>query len=71
MKFLAIEGQTQQDSGSNSEQFYQKCKLTFEKSSPSFGIFDDFRLCKEYLQDKPKYMAYLKVMDEGNRGKKY
>ena len=64
MKFLAIEGQTQQDSGSNLEQFYQKCKLIFEKCYPSFGNFDDLRLCKEYLQDKPKYMAYCKVMDE-------
>ncbi len=31
MKFLTIEGQIQQDSSSNMEQFYQKCKLIFEK----------------------------------------
>ena len=70
MKFLAIEGQTQQDSGSSMEQFYQKCKLIFEKRYPSFGNFDDLRLCKEYLQDKPKYTAYCKVMEEGNKDKK-
>ncbi len=47
MEFLAIEGQTQRDSSSNLEQFYQKCKLIFEKCYPSFGNFDDLWLCKE------------------------
>jgi hypothetical protein len=70
MKFLAIKGQSQQDSGSNLEQFYQKCKLIFEKHYHFFGNFDDLWLCKEYLQDKPKYTAYCKVMEEGNRDKK-
>jgi hypothetical protein len=69
MKFLAVKQQTQQDSGSNMEQFYQKCKLIFKKHCPTFGNIDDLRLCKEYLQDKPKYMAYCKVMDEGNKEK--
>jgi hypothetical protein len=70
LKILAIKQQTQQDSGSNMEQFYQKCNLSFEKRYPTFGNFDDLWLCKEYLQDKPKYVAYCKVMDEGNKEKK-
>ncbi len=70
IKFLMIKEQTQQDYGSNVEQFYQKCNLIFEKHYPAFGNFDDLWLYKEYLQDKPKQMAYCKVMGEGNRGKK-
>jgi hypothetical protein len=35
MKLLAMEGQAPQDSSSNLEQFYPKCKLIFEKHYPS------------------------------------
>jgi predicted secreted Zn-dependent protease len=58
--FFAIKGQTQQDFGSNLEQFYKKSKLVFKKHYPYFGNFDDLWLCKEYLQDKPKYIACCK-----------
>jgi len=70
MKYLAVEAQTQQDSSSDKEQFYQKCKLIFEKHYPTFGNFDNMRLCKEYLQEKPKYLAYCKVTNEENEKKK-
>jgi hypothetical protein len=49
MKFLDIEGQTQQNSGYHVEQFYQKCKLIFEKRFPSIGNFDYLWLHKEFL----------------------
>jgi hypothetical protein len=70
MKFLAVEAQSQQDSGSDKEQFYQQYKLIFEKRYPTFGNFDDMHLCKEYLQEKPKYMAYCKVTNEENEKKR-
>jgi hypothetical protein len=44
MKFLAVEAQTQQDSGSDKEQFYQKCKLIFEKHYPTFFNFGNMHL---------------------------
>jgi len=70
MKFLAVESQTQQDSGSDKKQFYQKCKLIFEKCYPTCNFDDILCLCKEYLQEKPKYMAYCKVTNEENEKKK-
>jgi hypothetical protein len=62
MKFLALAAETQQDSGYDKEQFYQKCKLILGKRYPTFGNFDNMCLCKEDLQEKPKYMAYCKVI---------
>jgi hypothetical protein len=70
MKFLAVEAQTQQDSGSDKEQFYQKCKLIVKKSFPTFGCFIKMHPWKEYLQEKPEYMAYCKLANEENEKKK-
>lgn len=69
LKFLAVEETTQQDSGSDDEQFYQKCKLIFERRYPTFGNFDDLRMCKDYLKDKAKYLSFRKIMEAGNTKK--
>ena len=68
-KFLGIEEVTQQDSGSDSEQFYQKCKKVWDKRYASLGPFDPFRLCKDYLVTKPKFHTFRQVMLDEEAGK--
>jgi hypothetical protein len=69
LKFLAVEETTQQDSGSDDEQFYQKCKLIFEQHYPTFDNFNDLHMCKDYLKDKAKYLSFHKIMEAGNMKK--
>ena len=68
-KFLGIEEVTQQDSGSDSEQFYQKCKKVWDKRYASLGPFDPFRLCKDYLVTKPKFHTFRQVILDEEAGK--
>ena len=70
MKFLGIEETTKQDSGSDAERFYQKCKALFEKRYPQFGNPDCFKPCKEYLQNKPKFASYRRMLDLDEAAKK-
>ena len=70
MKFLGIEETTKQDSGSDAERFYQKCKALFEKRYPQFGNPDCFKACKEYLQTKPKFASYRRMLDLEEAAKK-
>ena len=70
MKFLGIEETTKQDSGSDAERFYQKCKALFEKRYPQFGNPDGFKACKEYLQTKPKFASYRRMLDLKEAAKK-
>ena len=70
MKFLGIEETTKQDSGSDAERFYQKCKALFEKRYPQFGNPDCFKACKEYLQTKPKFASYRRMLDFEEAAKK-
>lgn len=62
-KFLAVVGQTQMDSGTTEEDYYQKCKLIYEKRYPAYGNFDDYKMCKEYLEDKPKYSNFCAMSE--------
>lgn len=63
---FAIEAHSARFWFSDKEQFYQKCKLIFEKFDPTFGNFYVVHLCKENLQEQPKSMAWCKVTDEEN-----
>lgn len=70
MKFLAIEETTKQDWGTDAERFYQKCKALFEKRYPQFGSPDAFKSCKEYLQNKPKFASYRRMLELEEAAKK-
>jgi hypothetical protein len=70
MKFIAIEETTKQDSGSDAERFYQKCKAIFEKRYPQFGNPDAFSMCKDYLGNKPKFASFCKTMENKDEAKK-
>ena len=70
MKFMAIEANTEMDSGTGEEDFYQKCKLIYEKRFPAFGNFDDLHSCKEYLEEKPKYMSFRRMQEGAEEEKK-
>ena len=70
MKFLGIEETTLQQSGSNAKNFYQKCKAVFEKRYPAMGNPDTFPLCKEYLQTKPKFASFRRMMEQEEETKK-
>ena len=64
-KFIGIEEVTQQDSGTDSEQFYQKCERIWDKRYASMGAFDPFRPCKDYLVTKPKFHSFRQsILDE-------
>ena len=66
MKFMGIESVTLMESGQNSEDYYKACKTIFEQRYPSLGKFLDYRSCKEYLEVKPKWSAYSKLMTDNN-----
>jgi hypothetical protein len=68
-KFIGIEEVTQQDSGTDSEQFYQKCKRIWDKRNASMGAFDPFRPCKDYLVTKPKFHSFRQTMLDEEAGK--
>ena len=68
-KFVGNEKVTQQDSGSDSEQFYQKCKKVWDKRYTSLGPFDLFRLCKDYLVTKPEFHMFRQLLLDEEAGK--
>jgi hypothetical protein len=59
-KFLGIEEATQQDSGLDSEQFYQKCRKSGTGVMPPRVPLTLFRLCKEYLVTKPNSIRFVR-----------
>ena len=64
MRFLGIDETTKQDSGSNAERFYQKCKALLEKRYLQFRSPVCFKACKEYLQTtKPMFASYRRILD--------
>ena len=64
MKFMGIKSITTMESGKNTDDYYKACKTIFEQRYPSLGKFLDYRSCKEYLEVKPKWSAYSKLMTD-------
>jgi hypothetical protein len=59
-KFIGVEKTITIQSGSNAEDEYQQCKEAFSKRYPKLGNFDNYRLCKEYLANSPKFKVFQK-----------
>jgi hypothetical protein len=57
-KFLGVEETTPMESGWNADMHYYACKEIYESRYPRLGNPDDFRLCYDYLQSKPKWHSY-------------
>jgi hypothetical protein len=69
MKFIAIEKVTKMESGWDDEMFYDTCKSSYSKRHPKWGNFDDLRRCKEYLEGKPKFSDFRKLIDLGEKNR--
>ena len=70
-KFLGIEETFEPPSGvSDPESIYEAIKEIFEHRHPEWKNFDDYRQCKEYLQDKPKYIQWKRNQDEEDASKR-
>ena len=67
MKFIAIEKVTKMESGWDEEMYYNACKSSFANRYPKWGNFDDLRMCKEYLEGKPKFSDFRKLTDLGEK----
>jgi hypothetical protein len=67
MKFIAIEKVTKMESGWDEEMYYNACKSSFANRYPKWGNFDDLRMCKEYLEGKPKFSDFSKLSDLGEK----
>ena len=64
MKFMGIESITSMESGQNTEDCYEACKTIIKQRYPSLGKFSEHCSCKEYLEVKPKWSAYSKLMTD-------
>ena len=42
-------------------------KSSYSKRHPKWGNFDDLRRCKEYLEGKPKFSEFRKLLDLGEK----
>jgi hypothetical protein len=70
-KFLGIEETFEPPSGvSDPETIYDAIKEIFEHRHPEWKNFDDYRQCKDYLQDKPKFMQWKRSQDEEEANKR-
>ena len=73
LQVLGIEEIFEPPSGvSDPESIYDAIKEIFEHRHPKRKNFGDFRQCKEYLQDKPKFMQWKRsqVEEEANKRSK-
>ena len=62
MKFKAIVEVTPRESGKSNTDFYEQCKLLYSQQT-TFGNFEPFRKCFEYLQTKPKFESWRGHLD--------
>ena len=64
MKFIGIEQTTDKPSGTTDDEYFDLCNATYQRRYPSLGNFADFRQCKEYLADSPKFFSYKKMVED-------
>lgn len=69
MKFIAITEVTPRESGKNDHDFFEQCKLLFSQQT-TYGDFEPFRKCYEYLEKKPKFASWRGHMNTSTTIKK-
>ena len=65
MKFVAITEVTPRESGKNEQDFFEQCKLLFSQQT-TYGDFEPFKKCYEYLENKPKFASWKGQMSSSN-----
>jgi hypothetical protein len=58
MKFIGVKVTAPKPSGTDKELQYKHYKDFFQRRNPKAPDFDQLRQCKEYLQDKAKWISY-------------
>ena len=63
MKFMGIKSIMQMESEQNQEDYYQACKTLFKQMYSSSRNLNDYRACKEYLETKPEWSSFSKIIN--------
>jgi hypothetical protein len=61
-KFIAITEVAPRESGKNDQDFYEQCKMLYTEQT-TYGDFEPFKNCYEYLIKKPKYASWRDMQD--------
>ena len=61
-KFIAITEVTPRESGKNDQDFYEQCKMLYSEQT-TYGDFEPFKPCCEYLMMKPKFASWREMQD--------